>query len=1150
MTLAIALTLCCGDNRLAAQVTTATVEGVLTDPTGAVIPGTKIVVTNTATKISREAITDGSGRYQVPQLNPGRYSITVSAPGFETLNQNGVTLEVGQELTLPLKLTPGSTTDQITVTDSPPQVNTTSSIVADVVDQKAIENLPLNGRDFSQLPLTTAGVTASRNVSTSTTMGYGVKIVMAGSRPDVTAWLMDGTNIKGITNYGTPADVSGAMLGVGAMQEFQTVVTGFPAEFGQTSGGVINMLTKSGSNAFHGEGLIYARNDLFDAWNYFDQAKQPLSKYQYGGSIGGPIIKDKTFFFVNYEGVVQHHGQTVVSYVPGNDTLNAVTAPELAPYVNVWRTVTPANNDTDTGGTYKEQAGIGQNVQAYNIPILENYFLARVDHQITPKQHIFARFNFDNGKITQPDALPISAVTVEVRTRFSAIQYEKIINDHLISTSRGAYNRTVLHSNTAPTPAALSALFAVPDSLASGPILFQPWGTASPPQIQLPGGATVFSPVSTEQFLRLQNIFEGQESVQWILGPHTIKAGVDFQQIDYNQLASGPGQFGSFTYGTLGNFECDCDSTHQGKAPLSGTQILPFTVDGHEPRQWKQFITAGWVQDDWKLAHNVTLNAGIRYEPFTVPTEKFNRYATLTDWTTATAWAVAPAPVIPARIAGYQANVPLWRGDAMVDLMPRVGFAWDVKGDGKTAVRGGFGIFFVDIMDTYYGTPGQVNAPFYGTIATTAATAGTGTGIYNLATSQNDTALTGPNALSVTLNASTGAKTLIQYDLAPSYEMKYNLSLDRELGKGYSATAELVAGRGVHLWRTFATNYAPATLNNGRPYVASAAGVIDPLTGQGSIHQADAQSFYNAAVFQAKKRFSNGAQVQTSYTYAKNIDDSTSGGVTGVGNEPSTNVPDFAKSDRARSGLFQKHTFLLNGVFPLPYSTKTKWLGYATKGWQLSGVVIANSGEPFTVTASGNLTAPTAAQITAGTTICASVAACPGVTTSIPAKATSLPLNLGSGSTPNGVTANAERPDYAPGRVPSNIKLNPGLKKSQPYFDTSAFVPAAYGFYGNVGRNTLIGPNYANVDASIKRTIPLYGDRYQLQLTADVFNLLNHPNFLIPGTTTATNYAAAYTAPTTAVPIPYQNASAGFLTSTVNNNFSNRQMQFSAKVSF
>ena len=1083
-----------GTPHLLAQVTTATVSGVLTDSTDAVLPGAKVVVTNTSTQLTRETVTDGAGRFEIPQLPPGPYTLSVQMTGFDTFVQHGITLQVGDQLNIPVKVMPGGVMEEVTVTTEAPQVNTSTSTVAQVVDEKAIENLPLNGRDFSQLPLTTAGVTASRNVSTSTTMGYGAKIVMAGSRPDVTAWLMDGTNIKGITNYGTPADVSGAMLGVGAMQEFQTVVTSFNAEIGGTSGGVINMLTKSGGNAFHGESYLYSRNGIFDAWNYFDNAKQPLSKYQYGGSTGGPIVKDKTFFFVNYEGVKQSQGATVVSFVPDTATRAAVTAPELFPYLAAWPIANVAGYDSQ---------GLGENITSVTKPTLENYFLVRVDHQLTSKQSIFARFNYDQGQITAPDALPISAYTVSVRTRYSTIQYQKIISDHFLATSKIAFNRTVLLSNTALTADASSKLFSVPDPLiATGPIMFTPWGSPMPPQLQLPGGATLFSPVSTEQFLRLQNLYQGQQAFQYIHGAHTLKFGADIEHIGYNQLASGPGQFGSFTWNTLANFECDCDATHNNKASLSSVAILPYNIDGHEPRQWVQYVDGYWLQDDWKLTRNFTLNLGLRYEPFTVPTEKHQRYATLRDWTTDKNWLT---------------KIPIWRNPAKYDIMPRIGFAWDATGNGKTAVRGGAGIFYVDIMDTYYGTPGQVNAPFYANITTTASVPGSGTGVYNLLHSQNDVLLAQGSATSTTLNATSG-KTLIEYNLKPSYETKFNLSLDRELGKGYSATAQLVAGRGYHLWRTFATNYAPSTLVNGRPYVANTSGVINPLTGQGSIHKSDAQSFYNAAVFQAKKRFGNGAQIQTSYTYAKNVDDSTSGGVSGVGNEPSTNVPDLSKSDRARSGLFQKHTFLLNGVYPLPYSTRSRAMSMLSKGWQTSAVIIANSGEPFTVTATGNS---------------------PLLTTSIPRGATALPSNLGSGTTPNGVTANALRPDYAAGRKPASIYLHPSNKKTNPYFDTSAFVVPDYGYYGNVGRNTLIGPNYTNIDFSLKRTIAVGSERRHLELTADVFNLLNHPNFSIPAVTTAVNDATGAVV-----------TSAGKITSTVNNNFSNRQMQFSAKFTF
>ena len=261
-------------------------------------------------------LTDDAGRFLVSQLPPGPYEVTAVAPGLSTLVQGGITLEVGQEVNLTLKLTPGVVSDQVTVTAEASQVNTSTSSVAGVVNEGKILELPLNGRDFSQLPLIEPGVSASRNVSASTTMGYGMKISMAGSRPDVTGWLLDGTNIKGITNFGTPAAVSGVMMGVDAVQEFQVLISNYSAEFGGSSGGLVNMVTKSGTNQIHGSAYEYLRNSDLDARNFFDVQKPAFKRNQFGASIGGPIKKDDTFFFLNYEGLIQRQDVTTVSVVP------------------------------------------------------------------------------------------------------------------------------------------------------------------------------------------------------------------------------------------------------------------------------------------------------------------------------------------------------------------------------------------------------------------------------------------------------------------------------------------------------------------------------------------------------------------------------------------------------------------------------------------------------------------------------------------------------------------------------------------------------------------------------------------------------------------------------------------------------------------
>ena len=304
--------------------TSATLAGSVVDSSGAAIPTVHIAITSSGTGATRTVLSDESGRFSAPQLSPGAYEVTATVPGMEKLVQTGITLEIGQEVNITLRMTPGAVSETVNVTAEAPLVDTGTSSVSGVVDEQRITDLPLNGRDFSQLPLVTPGVTASRNVSASTTMGYGMKISMAGSRPDVTSWLLDGTNVKGITNFGTPAAVSGVMMGVDAVQEFRVLVTDFSADVGGTSGGVVNMVTKSGTNNLHGSAYEFLRNSAMDARNFFDVQKPAFKRNQFGASVGGPIRKDKTFFFANYEGLIQRQGVTTVAVVPDANAHNGL----------------------------------------------------------------------------------------------------------------------------------------------------------------------------------------------------------------------------------------------------------------------------------------------------------------------------------------------------------------------------------------------------------------------------------------------------------------------------------------------------------------------------------------------------------------------------------------------------------------------------------------------------------------------------------------------------------------------------------------------------------------------------------------------------------------------------------------------------------
>ena len=1030
--------------RINAQTTTATVAGVVTDESGAVLPGAQVTVTNTATGVRRSVTTDGAGRFSAPQLEPGPYEVSATMKGFETMVREGITLALGQEANLNLPMKVGAVTEQVTVTAEAPLVNTSSSSVAGVVDEKRIEDLPLNGRDFSQLPLVQPGVSSFRNGSVAVSKGYGARIAMSGSRADQTLWLLDGTNMNSPTNFGTPGSPAGVMMGVEAVREFQVLTSDYNAELGGTSGGVINMITKSGTNSLHGSAYEFLRNSDLDARNFFDIPTKPAFKRnQFGASIGGPIRKDKTFFFGNYEGLRQRQGVTLVSTLPDVNarkgvlpTQTVTVAPEIQPFLNIL----PLPNGPELGG------GIATLYGAASLPVGENYFVIRVDHHINDKQSLFVRVTFDQGTYSNPDPVPLFTNEVAVHTRYTTIQHDAVITPRFLMTTRLAYNRTLLQSNETPLGSYPSSL----DVLWPG----------IPPSISIPG-ITSFGPTGTNYAGRVQNIYNGQEDIQYIHGSHSIRFGGMIEHVGtniYNQLGQVNGQLG---WASLQGFLTDATLN-------SWTGI----AQGSDPyRSFLQYVYALYVEDDWKMRPNFTWNLGLRYEPFTAPSEKYNRDSTVQNWVTATQ---------------FQTGIGLFQSPAMKNFSPRVGLAWDPRGDGKTAVRAGFGLFFVDILSAYYGTPGGKNPPG---AASTATVLGNMTQSAALLPQISPTLLL-PKFTPVSF------MELIQYNLNPSYEMKFNLSVERQLPGQLSLTVGYLGDRGIHLWREDDVNDAPAIIVNGRPYVIPGTPRLNPLVGAGTTRYSDAQSFYNALQVELKKRFTHNFQFQVAYTWSKNIDDSTTGLAQtdyvsgGVGN---TSDPYFPKSDRGISSLNVGQTFVVNGIYTIPSPAKSGFVNGVLGGWQLANILTANSGAPFTAFISGR--------------------------------------NAQDQSRQTGV----QHPDLVSGNsFSSMVTGNPNA-----YINESAFVLPPANFYGNAGRNILTGPKLFTFDFSLQKSIPLHlREGTRLEFHGDVFNLFNHANFATP-----TAAQSDVLNPATGAYIP----GAGKITSTVT---SARQLQFGLKLIF
>jgi hypothetical protein len=425
-----------------AQVTGATLSGTVTDPSGAVVAGAQVEIKNTGTGIVRTVTTDSAGLYSAPNLIPGVYEVKISAAGFSTTVQSNLTLSVGQQQSLNLALKLGEASQTVTVQESAPSVELTSATLSAQVNATTVRELPLNGRDWTQLATLQPGVNTVRtqaSTSSPTTnranRGFGNQLTDSGHSPYENSYRVNGININDYTN-GSPGSVIGANLGTDAIQEFSVLTTDYTAEYGRTSGAVINSITKSGTNGLHGTAFGFLRNASLDAKNYFDPAGQsipPFERYQYGGAIGGPIVKDKTFFFGAYEGVEQHRSNTTQVTVP-DAAERALAVTQVQPYLGLWP-VAPAGTPITAGGTQTfSTTGL--------LNLHESYATARVDHHFNDNDSLAGFWLFDRGPYTQPDALLDVTTSLLSYRQMYGLEETHVFSATLVNTARFGYNRS------------------------------------------------------------------------------------------------------------------------------------------------------------------------------------------------------------------------------------------------------------------------------------------------------------------------------------------------------------------------------------------------------------------------------------------------------------------------------------------------------------------------------------------------------------------------------------------------------------------------------------------------------------------------------------------------------------------------------------
>jgi hypothetical protein len=1057
-----------------AQVAGATLSGVITDLSGASIANATVSIRNVGTAEVREAVSNGDGFYSAPNLRPGSYEVSASAEGFAKAVQKDITLTVGAQQSLNLSLKPGKVSEIVNVTGMPPDVQTSTTAISSTVDSRTVRELPLNGRDWTSLATLEPGVASIPNQATSSfnankgNRGFGNQLTDSGHRPNENSYRMNGISINDYTNA-APGGATGLNLGVDAVQEFSVITTGYTAEYGRTSGAVINAITKSGTNQLHGTGFFFDRDSIFDARNYFDGPKiAPFRRIQFGGSAGGPIIKDRTFIFGSYEGFRQSQAASGTIHVP--DAASRATAvPAIQPYLALWP-IAPAGAPDAAG------------IQTYNVNVgtiaNENYFITRLDHKISTTDSLTGSYFFDSGPQSQADPLGNTVHQVFSRRQMFSFEETHLFSAGLVNTARLGYSRALGKINDP-----LSG-----DAVAKDAALAIAPGAAAPPQIPVAGLTTAYGLGGFNRFTHAWNSFQGADDAFLTKGTHSIKFGFAFEYMQYNVLEQLSPNGRMNTYGSLADF-------------LSNTpdQLNALAPGGSHEVGLREKLFAGYIQDDWRVRPNVTVNLGLRYEATTRPTD-----ANTVPGYTVNGYSVAAAGFqeiisISNCLASSTAcgpigvNSPLLQNPTTKNFEPRVGLEWDPFKDGKTVVRAGFGMFDVLPLPYQFGLNTAATAPFQ--IIGTAPGATLGSGINQ----------------DVNFNEQKIRNRFIDAYPKRSYVMNWNLNIQREIAPGYTFLLGYVGSRSLHLSAAADDiNLVQPTAVSGIGYVfpcdpsVLAAGNtcanqqtgtrIDPNWGGGAGIRPvlyDGASSYNSLQSQFKKSFSQGIQGQVSYTWGK-CRDLSSAPVTGDSYLNSIAVPLLLiKSARLGACDFDVRQVLSGTLmWNLPsMKNSSRFVSTLTGGWQLGTIVTATTGAPFTATV-GDGNDPLGTGFN-GDFSMDFASLTPGCS----------PIHGGL----NYLNANCFTPPTAPSSFPLATATNP-LGCAPASFPASPVAPPAgtefcSNVLGNTGRNRFYGPGLTTVDFSIfKNTrIPSISEAFNIQFRAEFFNILNHTNFLSPG---------------------------------------------------
>src|SRR5882762_792343 len=1049
-----------GAGRAHAQVSGATVSGTVTDPSGATVPNAQITVTDVGKQASRTVTTDSDGFYTAPNFVPGIYEVRATAPGFSTKVQSGIQLTVGAKQVLNIRMAVGQGSETVQVTVEAPQVELMSSTLGNVVNSTTVVELPLNGRDWAQLATLESGVNTLQTQITGGftaprgNRGFGTQLTISGTRPQMNNYRLDGISLVDYSG-GAPGSVLGITLGVDAIGEFSVLTSNYSAEYGRTSGGVLNAVTRSGKNQFHGDAYWFIRDEGFDARGYFDTASvPPFHRNQFGASAGGPIFKDKTFFFANYEGYRQTLANTNADKVPSADARNGIihnadgttctigvpgpgcslqnsagtvgVDPKVLPYLDIWPVST--GKAIGSGNTVHYDVVTSQNAK-------ENFVTTRIDHKFSEKDSLFGTWFLDKARMSQPDVL--STVRLgNISTRLMVTAEEThVFSPSLVNSLRIGYSR--IHPTQNLPIEGLRPVATDKNLGALGP------GTVAP-QINVSGVITTFGGGLGQASFNNQrwNSIQLYDDAFLNKGTHSLKFGFAFENMRHTPT-NAPGPNGAWVFGGL--LQLLQNRPKSVKSPGQPTAAA-----------LRQSLFGGYLQDDWRVRPNLTLNLGLRYEMVTVVSEAHNKFiSNLRNFTT---------DVDPAL------GAPFIQNPTLRNFEPRIGFAWDPFHDGKTSVRAAFGIFDILPLISQFFTTTTSTFPYVKQF-----------NVGNL--SQGDF----PTKLPIIMQGTPNSVVYSTYQFNPprDYVMIWNLNIQRQLTASTTLTVGYVGNHGVHMFDRSddANTVLPTSSVSGQPLwpiPGSGTQEANPnINGPIQLSYWGGDAVYDALQTTLSKRFSQGFQAQGSFTWGKNID---TGSATSIP-DPYTNslAGNFWFCTACRRGLSDFNiakTLTINYIWDIP--TPNNWGGIASHvlgGWEVGGILTAHTGVPVTPLMGGD---PLGQLNTVSQDVPSRLSGCS-------------PTN--PGNVANYINVSCFGPPTAPTSMAAQCA---------PF--TGAATPAPSGqvycsnLYGNAGRNSIVGPGLLGLDFSLFKNnyIKKFSETFNIQFRAEFFNIINHANFETP----------------------------------------------------